>query len=151
MCTANRQPLLSRAGVSEVALAVLGNLHEVGWRTLAYCVMPDHVHVLVVTPLRSPRAFAQAFKAVVARNLRHERAEGPVWQRGYHDRVIRRLDGIAATVWYIIENPVRKGLVEHWADWGASGSLMWPNLGDLLDASRSPEDILWHQALEPKV
>ncbi len=39
---------------------------------------------------------------------------GPLWQRSSYDRVIRYNKSIEAAVFYVLNNPVRKGLVEDW-------------------------------------
>ena len=75
--------------------------------TLAFVVMPDHVHWLV--RLREGTTLGEAvrrFKAktTLALGVRF-------WQRGYHDRALRRDDDLAAVARYVVANPVRAGLV----------------------------------------
>ncbi|MEO1036249.1 MAG: hypothetical protein AAFX44_11900, partial [Pseudomonadota bacterium] len=41
----------------------------------------------------------------------------PVWQRGFHDYGIRDTADHLACVRYVIENPVRAGLVAHPSDY----------------------------------
>jgi len=45
-----------------------------------------------------------------------------LWQPSYFDRVMRNDEDIWKTVQYVLENPVRKGLVENFADYPFSGS-----------------------------
>ena len=78
---------------------------------LAYCVMPDHVHLLVegLGPAADLRKF-------VSRAKQHSGAAfalsqgGPLWQEGYHERVLRSSDDAIRIAKYVIENPVRAGL-----------------------------------------
>ena len=91
-------------------------------RTLAFVVMPDHLHWLLqliagVTLHRTVNNVkARSARAV---NLLQQRS-GPVWQRGFHDRAIRRDEDLPAIARYIVANPVRAGLVSrigeypHW-------------------------------------
>jgi len=46
---------------------------------------------------------------------------GSLWQKSSYDRVIRYNDSIEVTMHYVLENPVRKGLVTQWEDYPYSG------------------------------
>jgi len=46
----------------------------------------------------------------------------PLWQEGFHDRVLRAEDDTAAVVRYVLENPVRAGLVAAVTDYPWIGS-----------------------------
>ena len=91
-------------------------------RTLAFVVMPDHLHWLL--QLTSGVALHRTVNNVKAHSARAvnvlRQRSGPVWQRGFHDRAIRRDDDLPAVARYIIQNPVRAGLVSrvgeypHW-------------------------------------
>ena len=86
--------------------------------TLAFVVMPDHVHWLV--QLKDGTNLGEAvrrFKARVSLTLGR-----PVWQRGFHDHALRRDEDIVATARYVVVNPVRAGLVQsigNYAHWEA--------------------------------
>ena len=43
--------------------------------------------------------------------------EGAFWQDESYDRVIRNNDEYIRTVNYVLENPVKAGLVLKWEDW----------------------------------
>jgi putative transposase len=60
----------------------------------------------------------QAIKGASAHKINHllERT-GQVWQRESFDRVIRREESIHAKVEYMIQNPVRAGLVRTAAEY----------------------------------
>ena len=80
--------------------------------------MPDHVH-LVLTPLYDGSAFVsvaeimQGIKSASAHKInRALNRSGQVWQRESFDRVLRREESIYAKVEYMIQNPVRSGLVK---------------------------------------
>jgi REP element-mobilizing transposase RayT len=82
-------------------------------------VMPDHVH-LIFTPLcaeDSPYSIAeimQGIKGASAHKInRLLNRSGQVWQRESFDRVLRRDDGVRVKVEYMIQNPVRAGLVRN--------------------------------------
>ncbi len=121
----------------------------------AYCLMPDHVH-LVWMGLRPESDQRNAMKFLRAHLSRHLR--GCAFQHQAHDRVFRRSErhstGIAAGCSeYVLLNPVRGGLV--------SESKAWPYLGAIVPGypSLNPMDPgywewFWeryHSVLDPKV
>jgi len=78
-----------------------------------YCVMPDHVHVLL-TPLDGANIvrFVQAVKSRTTHAYWALGGEGKLWQRGFFDHVVRRDESTSRIAEYILANPVRAGLVE---------------------------------------
>lgn len=79
---------------------------------LAYCFMPDHLHLLVEgTAERSNLppfvALAKQRAAFVVRRALRRR----LWQPGYFERVLRDGDDSFAVARYIVQNPVRAGLI----------------------------------------
>ena len=93
---------------------------------LAYCVMPDHVHVVV-----AGRPGASRLTNVVKRMKQlsgyHAKmlTECAVWQTGYHDTVLRSFEATRNAIAYVINNPVRAGLVANAADYEFIGSSVY--------------------------
>jgi REP element-mobilizing transposase RayT len=80
---------------------------------LAYCVMPDHVHVLLIPhDGRSAIRFVQTVKSRTARSYAAQHAGDRLWQRGFYDHILRREEDIQTVVAYILAHPVRAGIVE---------------------------------------
>ncbi len=82
-------------------------------------VMPDHAHLILTPGIDEEERrvmplfqIMQEIKGASARkiNQRLER-HGPVWQEESFDHVLRSAEDIYATVLYVLENPVRGGLV----------------------------------------
>jgi putative transposase len=42
---------------------------------------------------------------------------GRLWQDGYHDRIVRHDEDLAQYIDYIVQNPIRAGLVQHASDY----------------------------------
>ena len=105
---------------------------------LAYCLMPDHLH-LVVTGTHADAClpvFVSSFKQ--RSGFEHARVTGArLWQAGYHDRVMRRDESILATIAYVLENPVRAGIVQRPEDYPWTGSDEYTMEELLADISRS--------------
>ena len=75
--------------------------------------MPDHVHWLV--QLNSGANLGEVvrrFKAKVSVVL-----GSPVWQRGFHDRALRKGEDVVGVARYIVANPVRAGLARRVGDY----------------------------------
>jgi len=87
-------------------------------------VMPDHVHV-ILTPLIDPArqlvvSLAQIMKGVKgssAHAIDHRLSHGAVWQEESFDRVLRSSESLDAKIEYVLNNPVRGGLVRDWHDY----------------------------------
>jgi REP element-mobilizing transposase RayT len=86
-------------------------------RLHAWVVMPNHVHVLaqILEGHTLPRTMA-SWKGFTAREInRHLGRGGTLWQKGYHDRLIRDWRHFGHAVRYIRQNPRKAQLHEgHW-------------------------------------
>jgi putative transposase len=99
-------------------------LHDHGIRYSLHVavVMPNHVH-LILTPLIdqdrhlvvSLIEIMRAIKGTSARSINQRlRLHAPVWQEESFDHVLRSSENLDAKTNYILLNPVRAGLVQHW-------------------------------------
>ena len=95
---------------------------------LAYCFMPDHVHLVLEGTHESSdlRRFIKLSKQRVAYVFRTQRAIKSTWQEGCYERVLRSTDATRVVVRYVLENPVRARMVSRAEDYPYSGSLYWP-------------------------
>lgn len=84
-----------------------------GSRLLCWVLMPDHLHMLIeLGDCASLSALIRRVKSVTA--LAANRAanrSGSVWMPGFHDHALRAEESTVDVVRYIIENPIRAGLV----------------------------------------
>lgn len=84
----------------------------------AYCIMPNHAHVLT-----SPQGGANlstllgSYESYVTRLSWEHGVIGKLWQRSFYDHILRKHDDAQSIITYILDNPVRAGLVAHWQDW----------------------------------
>ena len=88
------------------------------YRLIEWCVMPNHVHVLI-EPVGMPLPdIVQGWKSVTARRAnRLLRRQGAFWMRDYYDRYIRDARHLYLARRYIWLNPVTAGLCREPADW----------------------------------
>jgi len=105
--------------------------------------MPNHVHLLALNVDGSLLDLMRQFKGRKSTRLRG-RVKSPVWQRSFHDHILRRNEDINRTVLYLLENPVRAGLVRKWTEYPWCGSFQWPTI-DAEFFSVNPKDVMWSE------
>ena len=105
----------------------------------AYCVMPDHVHVLAGGKSETSNMikFVATFKQDTGAEFRR-RTHRPLWQFKYYDHILRGTDSADRVARYIWLNPVRKGLCTVPADYPFLGSFTAIG-GKILIGSAQPE------------
>ena len=97
-----------------------------GTPPFAYCLMPDHVHLLLgPSPVVSAPGFVGRWKALCAREWHRRCGEGSFWQAGFVERVLADDEDLLRVGNYILMNPVRAGLVSTPDAYAFSGSLEW--------------------------
>ncbi len=87
-------------------------------------VMPDHVH-LILTPRAgegdTPALLHNILKGLKGTSARRIsellKRKGPVWQPESFDHRLRRLESAESKADYVLQNPVRKGLVARAEDY----------------------------------
>jgi REP element-mobilizing transposase RayT len=88
--------------------------------------MPDHLHLLLSLSehyQRSLQNWVAAFKRYNARivNLLYEIS--PLWQKNFYEHIVRKDESLFKITEYILNNPVRKGLVSNRQDYPYSGTM----------------------------
>ena len=87
------------------------------YRLLEWCIMPNHVHVLL-EPRRPLSGVVRAWKAITARRAnRILHRKGRFWMVDYYDRFIRNRRHLETVRRYIQHNPVGAGLCRAPHDW----------------------------------
>lgn len=101
------------------------------YNLLCYCIMPNHVHILIKPLQKSngkPYSLAyimknhKSFTAVQSNKILQR--NGIFWQRGYYDHYARNKKEFDNIIGYILNNPVKAGLVKDYQDWKFS----WLNI-----------------------
>jgi putative transposase len=89
---------------------------------LAYCFMPNHVHLLVKGLAESSRLkpFIQQFKQVTGFAFKTDHRR-PLWHRSFHDHVARAEEDLHAVAAYIWNNPAKAGIVKRIEEYPYSG------------------------------
>jgi REP element-mobilizing transposase RayT len=112
--TQGRKPVFHSLTAARILIRSLMYEQEVerAW-TLAYVVMPDHLHWLMrLGEGLSLAAVVRGVKSVTA-----HRIGGVVWQAGFHDHALRQDEDLVKAARYILANPLRAGLVKQIGDY----------------------------------
>jgi putative transposase len=91
---------------------------------IAYCFMPDHLHLLVEGnhPAADFREFVRIFKQ--RSSFAWKRRKGTtLWQRSYFEHVLRDDEDTTGLAKYILENPARANLAKRPEDYPYLGSM----------------------------
>jgi putative transposase len=91
---------------------------------IAYCFMPDHIHLLVEGnhPAADFREFVRIFKQRSSFTWK-QRNGTALWQRSYFEHVLRDDEDTIGVAKYILENPLRADLVQRPEDYPYLGSM----------------------------
>ena len=118
----------------EMYLELLGEAVErQRWLCLAYCLMDNHVHLLIETPHAGLGRGMQWLHGLYADtfNKRHGRS-GHVFQGRYGAKRVKTDEQLWVTARYIVMNPVAAGLC------GAPGAWPWSSHAATVGAAAAP-------------
>ena len=139
ICTHQRKTVFCDAQlVGDVLGTIRHNARDHAFENVAHCFMPDHIHLIArgTSENADLQAFMARWKQIAG--FDYKRATGNrLWQESYFDHVLRDDEETWRAVKYILENPVRKGLVEHFKDYPFCGSDVY-TLDEL-------NDLFWKQ------
>ena len=113
--TQHRQELFKDWRIGRLVIAPLRWLDQNEYTTtFAYVVMPDHCHWLFA--LGDGKRLSDVMAAMKKQSARLVNqalgTNGPIWQSGFHDHALRNDELTQRVAWYVINNPIRSGLVE---------------------------------------
>ncbi|WP_153110929.1 REP-associated tyrosine transposase [Propionivibrio limicola] len=113
VCKDRRSHFAGFAAARCAVSALHGDAVAVLADTLAFVVMPDHVHWLML--LKEGAGLGETvwrFKVKVSLAI-----GGRIWQRGFHDHALRRDEDVVTVARYVVANPMRAGLVRKVGDY----------------------------------
>ena len=106
--------------IADVVSASLRHFHGTAYQLVCYCLMPNHVHMVVSLP-DGPTRLAETlqrikgYTALQANKLLGR--TGQFWQRETYDHIVRSGEEMQRIIAYTINNPVKAGLVKSWEEW----------------------------------
>jgi len=138
---------LAQPEIADVVAEALHYRDGKVYELLAYCIMPNHVHVVcrigaprdddsgrvdslscaapgrIINPSYEEQPvplhrIMQSLKRHTARQANMKLGRsGAFWQQESYDRVVRDAEELERIIGYVLYNPVKAGLVEDWRDW----------------------------------
>ena len=111
--------------VRQVVLDCCLHDHEIKFDLRVAVVMPDHVH-MIFTPLVNQQTLEIYSLAEIMDSVKGASShkvnkmlgrKGRVWQPESFDHVLRSSESLDAKIAYLLENPVRAGLVSNWTEY----------------------------------
>jgi putative transposase len=123
VCSKDRKRIFAAPDI----LSVLENAWNTAetWLVGRYVIMPDHIHLFcapATIPPQSLEQWVRYWKNVASKNWPRPN-EHPIWQRDFWDTQLRRNENYEEKWNYVLENPVRAGLVTRSDDWPFHGEL----------------------------
>jgi REP element-mobilizing transposase RayT len=108
--------------------AALRFWHGKRYRLLAWCIMPNHVHVVVrVFPRQELAVVMKSWKLHVARAANQALGRsGKFWQREYYDHLVRSQEDLDRPIRYVLENPAKAGLSDWVWVWSSEDTTLSP-------------------------
>jgi REP element-mobilizing transposase RayT len=117
----NGDLLLADPRVAGLVAEALAHFDGKRYRIFAWCVMPNHVHV-VFQPVHGHTLPAilhswKSYSAKMANRILNR--SGEFWQHEYYDHLVRDEEDLRRVVRYVLENPQKAGLLEwRWVGMG---------------------------------
>ena len=121
---------LRQARVAQIVIEQMGRFDNDWYELQAYCVMPNHVHMLIDTSIQLQTESGDSVDYVQLDKIMHRikgassryanialGRTGKFWQKDSYDHVVRNQKEWEHVLAYIVNNPVKAGLVEDWRDW----------------------------------
>jgi REP element-mobilizing transposase RayT len=136
LCVRDRRLLFVEPYIVRSFVDFLKQVAEKRIFNVVFCFMPDHAHLISLgTNDESDLILGlEEFKQVTGHWLGANHPEFK-WQKSFYDRVIRSTEELAATVRYVLDNPVRAGLVSNWFEYPYTGAVGF-DLNTFLDELR---------------
>jgi REP element-mobilizing transposase RayT len=140
--TKGRRPILGDPRAADLLVSELGQLRdEIGFLLLAYALMPDHIHLVVVPgPSTSLSGIMQSLKGRFARHWNQRLGRrGSVWQPRYYESAVRTEAQLIRWLEYVAHNPVQAGLAKSPEEYPycSPGGKLATDLEAYLDGSRT--------------
>ncbi len=114
-----KQPIFYDDSDCSLLLNLLGGIvSRFRWRCHAYCLMPNHFHLLIETPEESLSTGMQRLNSRYAQSFNHRyELTGHVFQGRFHSVLVEGAAHVVTLARYLALNPVRAGLCRHAEAW----------------------------------
>ena len=126
-CIKNRKELFTNENIfNEFQRILIEELKSGFCSSHVYLLMPDHLHIIIKgeNSNANVKSCMDKFKQKTGYWLSKNKIDKK-WQKDYYDHIIRDGENLELQVRYILNNPVRAGLVDNWKDYPFKGSTIF--------------------------
>jgi putative transposase len=124
ICTFNKLPIFRDTSLVKWLINILREKSKsFGFKIWVYCFMPDHFHILIEgKDLHSDmKQFISSYKQHTGFYYKKYKGES-LWQVNFYEHLLRKEEETMSVAYYILGNPVRKGLVDDYRQYTFLGS-----------------------------
>ncbi len=126
------EPFQDESLANEIIESLLWTKRKYDWLLFGYCLMPDHLHFVCRLNRGSDGQVIRGRQGILTEGVLDHLArfksytttqswkhglQGKLWQSSSYDRVLDSQRPFEQVLQYVLENPVRAGLVTHWKQW----------------------------------
>lgn len=127
ICIKERKKLFIEENVFSVfEKMLLQELKKFDCASYVYLFMPDHIHLIITgnNPNSEIKKCLDMYKQKTGYwlSLNYPNVK---WQKDYYDHILRSNENLDIHIKYILNNPVRAGLVEYWKQYKFKGSTIY--------------------------
>lgn len=121
---------LEDESIAQIVSEKILEMQDKRYRLIAYCIMPNHVHLLIENLIKEvARHHGKSSKYPVTETLRLIKGStarycnqvlgrnGQFWHDESYDHFVRSEEELERIIQYVLNNPVKAGLVKEWSDW----------------------------------
>lgn len=121
---------LENEGVAQKVSETILDMHNKRYDLIAYCIMSTHCHLLIKNTVEETShhhgksaqyPVTETLRLLKGSTARHCNQilgrSGQFWHNESYDHYVRTEKELKNTIFYILHNPVKAGLVKQWRDW----------------------------------
>ena len=121
-CTSDRNPILATDSVHCALRHYAEKVEPRGIAIGRYVIMPNHIHCFIrMAPQHTLGTTVRMMKRALSKAIQEPL---PHWQSGFFDHLLRHSESYGEKWAYVVQNPVRAGLVESSDDWKFQGEVV---------------------------
>lgn len=130
ICTHDKQHFFSNFKVANIIKDEIGHRMINETKLFCYSIMPDHLHMLLSLTenytkkgadksvgKRTLQNWVSAYKRYTSRIANQLFEIKPLWQKNFYDHIVRNEESLIKVAEYIVNSPVRKGMVSEWEEY----------------------------------
>lgn len=104
--------------LSEIIISSIHYLNNKEYKLICYCLMPNHIHLIVYKLKKPLYKVMQVLKGFTAHEINKTlNRKGKFWHAESYDNVVRSRNELHNKIQYVLNNPVKAGLIRDREGW----------------------------------